>query len=193
MYTLERHSNSLYAVCKLGSWVDLENLSCRAIACCHQALRILMTNPVTGSQSFALPHTTPQDYCEEKERQRAIQELKALHARPSRRQTSLSFDRKTPMRDHPNKSNSVKGEKSGSTRPSTPIPSTESQPVLPPRVQTQDETQTPSLEAPFQSANDNVERPCAAEICGNIRAQYIDTLYRSKVCVFVLHNVVFWY
>lgn len=172
LYVLEREPNGLYVLCKLGSWVELESLGDLAIACNHHAMNILLSRPEAQSRSFSVPLTTPQEYWEEKERQRAIAELKALQKRPRSRQP----DPEKLDVERPHLDNSINHEKiQNSIKNPTAILASKSQ--LPPANTELDA----NLSCTTLCYNEKeVPPPPPQELCDNIRNQYLEILYHSK-------------
>lgn len=64
-YALERQSNGLYVICKLGSWVDLESLAQKAAAVRYEQLYPAKNERAEHRSLDAL--TTPQLHVEQKE------------------------------------------------------------------------------------------------------------------------------
>lgn len=168
VYAIERHQNGLYAVCKLGAWVAIDKLSHLAEACYEQRCRPAQ---VAHNSVAEAPSTTPQLHHESKKKRLAIEEIQ-------------SMVRKRPR-----------------TISTTPC---ESQEQSQPRIQTVAHAVAHSLEDPFQEqlpggivsepppkspqaavADSNADMQTSAEdIFQNIRSQYLEALYHSKVRVF---------
>ncbi|KAJ2894908.1 hypothetical protein MKZ38_007105 [Zalerion maritima] len=161
VYVLERHQNGIYIVCKLGQWVQLEPLAPISIACHHQALKSLRARRPEHSQ----PSTTPHDYREQKEKQRAIEKLNAARKASARRQSSVCIDLKSSFT-----------ENMGS-RAATPLASgAESQLSKPVHLEAQEIKPTVTNEP----AEDIIPKPTAEELFQNIRTHHFESLYHSK-------------
>lgn len=167
VYAIERHQTGLYVVCKLGAWVVVEKLSHLAEACCEQRCRPAQP---TGGNLVEAPSTTPQLHHESKKKRLAIEQIQ-------------SMVRKRPR-----------------TVSSTPCESQQDQSQ--PRFQAVTTAVMHSLEDPFQAppsggdmneprppkssqaavADSNADMQTSAEdIFQNIRSQYLEALYHSKV------------
>ncbi|KAK4078693.1 uncharacterized protein Triagg1_3024 [Trichoderma aggressivum f. europaeum] len=74
-YALERQSNGLYVLCKLGSWADLESLAHNATAVRYERLSPVKTERVERPDIEAL--TTPQLHVEQKKKRAAIEAIQS--------------------------------------------------------------------------------------------------------------------
>ncbi|KAK4079273.1 hypothetical protein Trihar35433_378 [Trichoderma harzianum] len=74
-YALERQSNGLYVLCKLGSWADLESLAQNATAVRYERLSPVKTERVERPDIEAL--TTPQLHVEQKKKRAAIEAIQS--------------------------------------------------------------------------------------------------------------------
>ncbi|KAK7924749.1 hypothetical protein PG985_006803 [Apiospora marii] len=154
VYALERHDNGLYSLCKLGSCVNLEQLSgCATVTntkMVKQRPQIAAQDPDSG------PLVTPQLHKETKKRRIAIEAIQSMVKKPQR-------------------SASV-AEASNAPSPVDPATNcqTASQATLPaPEAQVAAQLTLPTNpELP-------IEQTTADDIYNNIRNQYIETLYHS--------------
>lgn len=74
-YALERQSNGLYVLCKLGSWADLESLAQNATAVRYERLSPVKTERGERPDIEAL--TTPQLHVEQKKKRAAIEAIQS--------------------------------------------------------------------------------------------------------------------
>jgi DNA replication regulator SLD3 len=171
VYAVERESNGLYVLCKLGSWVDIEALAQNATVVCAERMR--SSKPSKSGNTTATPLTTPSMYNETKRRRLAIEEIQSLV-----RKRSMSVIEKNSPSQTP-----------GSTEERPPSRQGVSQSDSP--VQEPTETSTvsgPPMPAPLESAaldlasnDDALAQPTAEDIFQNLRTQYMEALYHSKV------------
>ncbi|KAK4154615.1 DNA replication regulator SLD3-domain-containing protein [Chaetomidium leptoderma] len=170
VYAVERESNGLYVLCKLGPWVDVETLSQSATVVCRERTReaksVKLANPA------AAPLTTPAMYNESKRRKLAIEEIQSLV-----RKRSLSMIEKEP----PSKASTSTEERPASREDvgenTNPVQAT---------------TEAPAASGPSGSgahgaptpepapSDDPLSPPNADEIFQNTRAQYMEALYHSR-------------
>lgn len=175
VYAIERHQNGLYAVCKLGAWVAIDKLSHLAEAYYEQRCRPAQAAHAGVAEA---PSTTPQLHHESKKKRLAIEQIQ-------------SMVRKRPR-----------------TISITPC---ESQEQSQPQIQAVAPAVAHSLEDPFQEqfpggivseppskssqaavADSNADMQTSAEdIFQNIRSQYLEALYHSKVRIFELLHCPF--
>ncbi|KAK8056827.1 hypothetical protein PG993_002054 [Apiospora rasikravindrae] len=154
VYALERQDNGLYSLCKLGSWVNLEQLSGYATV---TNTKMVKQRPQIPSQDLdSEPLVTPQLHKETKKRRLAIEAIQSMVKKPQR-------------------SASV-AEASNAPSPMDPATNcqTASHTTLPaPETQAAAQLVLPSNpELP-------IEQNTADDIFNNIRNQYIETLYHS--------------
>ncbi len=170
VYAVERESNGLYVLCKLGSWVDVEVLIQSATVVCRE--RMQSSKPLKPDNATAAPLTTPSMYNENKRRRLAIDEIQSLV-----RKRSMSVIEKEPLSQSPAAagmpvSNVDASQNAASMQEPTEVPA---EPSL--SVPSGDAAPTPG---PALS-DDPHSQPDAGEIFQNIRTQYIEALYHSKV------------
>jgi len=171
VYAVERESNGLYVLCKLGSWVNLEFLSESATVVCRERMRSGKT--AKQENAAAVPLTTPSMYNESKRRRLAIEEIQSLV-----RRRSMSVIEKEP----PNQVAAATEGRPIARADDTPSANLETDQVETgvepaPTVPSRHNTPTPAAEL----AHDPFAQPNAEEIFRNLRAQYMEALYHSKV------------
>lgn len=162
---LERQCNGLYVVCQLGPWVDLSSLAAKATAVCHQRLR--PPNPDSSRAPDAGGTlTTPQIHKEQKKKRAAIEAIQSL-VRKRVRSASVPAPEDAAGRD------GVAGPDAAPDRETLPATKTEEQtePELAPAA------------GPAHDQDVMTPQDTADSIFNNIRAQYLDALYRSLVRV----------
>ncbi|KAK0669418.1 DNA replication regulator SLD3-domain-containing protein [Cercophora samala] len=191
VYAVESESPGLYVLCKLGSWVDVGELSHDATVVCKERLR--SPKQVKVEDPVGAPLITPQMYKENKRRKLAIEELQQSAAR-KRSGTLTDADSQSQISALPN-SRPVSRGIIGSRPASSGV---ESQVVQPPEEiladslallsSTRDSTPAPlpasenGHQAPEQeqSPGQGQVQPTAENIMDNIRTQYQEALYHSR-------------
>ncbi|KAL2178715.1 DNA replication regulator SLD3-domain-containing protein [Thermothelomyces heterothallicus CBS 202.75] len=189
VYAIERESNGLYVLCKLGSWVDILLLSESATVVCKE--RIRSGKPVKQDNTAAVPLTTPSMYNETKRRRLAIEEIQSLV-----RKRSVSVAEK----EAPSQAATVTASVTATEpqQPASRADGSEAANVAPAQVEVPPEPEPaapagrdaaiPAMEPANESVNgpasqsvdDPFAQPNAEEIFSNLRAQYIEALYHSK-------------
>ncbi|KAI0478246.1 DNA replication regulator SLD3-domain-containing protein [Xylaria cf. heliscus] len=168
VYAVERQANSLYTLCHLGSWVDLEQLCGLATVSCPALIRkqpALRPEPTTH-----VPLTTPQISHTNKKRRLAIEAIQSLVKKPAR-----------------SRSISILSQAGEGSRPPTPIQggnvlgaggeavaqdAQASDAFFPrPGVKSQENL--------VQDEDEALAMPNAEGIFDNIRSQYFEALYHS--------------
>lgn len=168
VYAIEWHENGLYVVCKLGPWVDVGKLSQHATVCCRQRLRPVASNTETAVQE--LPLTTPQLHKDNKRKRLAIEELQSLIRKKPRSQSISPLERPTSQNQetlaietHLTSQTLVEENSQGQLTSEPAGPELQSQPSVP------------------QANDETLSQPTADDIFQNIRSQYFEALYHSKV------------
>jgi DNA replication regulator SLD3 len=171
VYAVERESNGLYVLCRLGSWVDIETLSQSATVVCAERMR--SSKPSKPGNPAATPLTTPSMYNETKRRRLAIEEIQSLVRKRSMsaiekeapsQASSATAERPPSRQDVGQGSSPVQEPTEASTAPGPPTPAPQEPTSLDP------------------AANDDaLSQPTAEDIFQNLRAQYMEALYHSKV------------
>lgn len=170
VYAIERQNGGLFVLCKLGSWVDILKLAQSATVTCSQRLRTYAPVPVPGGGE--LPLTTPQLHHENKKRRLAIEEIQSMVKRRPRSQsiaTTLSQDPTHGL---------------APIETCVPPPAVESQnpPDLVSTISPPPESQSNTVAALPEAVDDAQSQPTAEDIFQNIRTQYLEALYHSRVC-----------
>ncbi|KAI2624787.1 DNA replication regulator SLD3-domain-containing protein [Xylaria nigripes] len=172
VYAIERQANTLYTLCHLGSWVDLEQLGQLATVSCTALIRKQPPIPVSDPIAPA-PLTTPQISHTNKKRRLAIETIQSLVKRPAR---SRSF--------------SLQSQLGGISRPSTPIQGANapdsknavlqdaSSSVTPAVTPAVTPSTVPQLDM-IQDVDKFLDAPNAEGIFETIRNQYLEALYHS--------------
>lgn len=163
-YVIELVSKGLYALCKLGSWVDIGTLCAQALV----ATRLpLSKKPTTNENMTSLQNPTPvTDSKQEMKRRLAIEAFQSALRRP------INVTPDFPQTNADHASTSVRLSPNSSDLPSTvsiegPKPSV---PV----------TKPPSLSLATATLDDDNQALNSANVLENIRTQYLEALYLSK-------------
>ncbi|ROT36952.1 hypothetical protein SODALDRAFT_335169 [Sodiomyces alkalinus F11] len=176
IYAIERSDAKLYTVCKLGSWVDVLELSSAATVSNRQLLR--PGRPALADMPTA-PLTTPHLHKEQKQKRLAIEALQSVVRKRGRSQSVSALE-------------IARAEKRSMCDNGRPSPPTSSNLDTPedsdmPRNHTgpQDidtlEHQPPDATVPGDSATSELRVPTTPDdVLDRLRAQYMDALYASK-------------
>jgi DNA replication regulator SLD3 len=98
IYAIERQASSLYTLCHLGSWVELEQLCDLATVSCTYLIR---KQPVRSAEPIVPgPLTTPQISHANKKRRLAIEAIQSLVKKPTR-SGSISTQSQTAQASRP--------------------------------------------------------------------------------------------
>jgi DNA replication regulator SLD3 len=176
VYAVERESNGLYVLCKLGSWMDIEALSQSATVVCAERLR--SSKPAKPNDATAAPLTTPSLYNESKRRRLAIDEIQSL----VRKRSMSVVEKDLPSQASPPTATETSLLNEDATQNEAPMPQHSKQPAEPavesgPSASNGPVPPTPGA-APSADAH---SQPNAEDIFQNIRTQYMEALYHSKV------------
>ncbi|KAK3397778.1 DNA replication regulator SLD3-domain-containing protein [Sordaria brevicollis] len=166
LYAIERESDGLYTLCKLGSWVDVETLAQSATVVSSQRIKSCKSSQLMDVAATG-PLITPQMYKETKRRKLAIEEI----------QSSLIRKRSNTTVTEPETLSQLPTPTSGSpeSRKSENRPLTEAN-----EAPTEVSTKPDPPVAPPHPGEDVVSQPTAERIFENIRMQYFEALYHSK-------------
>ncbi|KAI1825494.1 DNA replication regulator SLD3-domain-containing protein [Xylaria intraflava] len=169
VYAIERQANTLYTLCHLGSWVDLEQLSNLATVACHTLIRKLPPNSAPDLIA-AVPLTTPQISHTNKKRKLAIESIQSLVKKPAR---SRSLSLRPQAGDVSSISPASQGSNAPDAENAAAAPDTPSSatPALGPNV-------TPQIDV-VQDEDAALSVPNAERIFETIRNQYFEALYHS--------------
>lgn len=168
LYAIEWHENGLYVVCKLGAWVDVGEMSQHATVCCRQRLRPAVSTKETTAQEP--PLTTPQLHKDNKRKRIAIEELQSLIRKKPRSQSISPLDGSAPQSQetmvvdtHLTSQTLVEEDfqEQSTSEPARPV--------------------FPSQHSTSQPNDETLAQPTADGIFQNIRSQYFEALYHSKV------------
>ncbi|KAM0322881.1 hypothetical protein ACHAQA_009223 [Verticillium albo-atrum] len=173
LYAVERADKNLFTVCKLGSWVDVQELLAKATVSSKIAAK---TRP-SPQEPQAVPTTTPQLHKEQKEKKLAIEALQSIVRKRGRSQSVATLEEGARAEKR------IKSDDDAS-RPPTPL----SQTTVEERVSSHSAvaaalvSETHSLAAPALPApkDDVMMSPTAEDMFNNVRAQYLEVLYKSK-------------
>ncbi|KAL2756212.1 hypothetical protein ACRALDRAFT_1076488 [Sodiomyces alcalophilus JCM 7366] len=176
IYAIERSDTKLYTVCKLGSWVDVLELSTKATVSSKQLLRL---GHLPRTDTPTAPLTTPHLHKEQKQKRLAIEALQSVVRKRGRSQSvsapEIARAEKRPMCED--------------GRPSPPTSSnhdTPEHPAMPsnregPRDTDPHEHRTSDVAGPGESTTAEFDAPATPEdILDKLRAQYLDALYAFK-------------
>ncbi|GKT40080.1 uncharacterized protein ColSpa_00261 [Colletotrichum spaethianum] len=175
IYALERAAVSgynLYTVCKLGPWVDLLALSDKATVTGKHVARMRMAEEARESQQGQeLPLTTPGLHKGHKEKRLAIEALQQSIVRKRGRSQSVSTFDEARAEKRTRSDDDI-------SRPQTPSglgQTVEAKPELTEWI----ETHLDAVEPTSQPVPEPNAQQTAGDIMDNIRAQYMEALYRS--------------
>jgi hypothetical protein len=156
-YALERQSNGLYVLCKLGPWADLESLAQNATAVRYERLSPVKTERVERPDVKAL--TTPQLHVEQKKKRAAIEAIQSQMRKRVRSQ-SVSTVGNLAKEEELLEPDSLLSQlpSPDMSLEQVPLPGSEDQANPAPIVQGAD------------------------DIFDSIRTHYFDALYKSMVC-----------
>jgi len=163
LYAVEREDRGLYVLCKLGSWVNLQQLTSAAVVSKQELPKTTDRGFGVGDKSQnipAVPVATQESSKYSKKKRLAIEAVQSMVKRPS----SLLLKESQPV---------------------TPVdPEVVAEPLHTQASQEEQATQS-------QNVDEVVNQPTAAEIFENVRTQYFEALYLSKAGVipyFTLSN-----
>jgi DNA replication regulator SLD3 len=168
VYAVERESNGLYVLCKLGSWVDIESLSQSATVVCKD--RMKSSKPSRPQDDAAAAFITPSMYNERKKRRVAIEEIQSLVRKRSMSVIEKEIQSQTTEEKPASTEDASQTPNPAEDHTGTPV---ESAPSVSSRLA------TPALDV--APTDDPLAQPNVDDIFQNIRAQYMEALYHSKV------------
>ncbi|GAP82985.1 putative DNA replication regulator Sld3 [Rosellinia necatrix] len=168
VYAVERQAKNLYTLCRLGAWVDLEQLCDMATVSCLPLIReqpAPPTEPITH-----VPLTTPQISHTNTKRRLAIEAIQSLVKKPARPRSISALSQAGDISRPPTPIQESDTFDGGNTVMSQGVPG--------------DSTHTPKPavepeEAPVQNQDDVLGVSSAGEIFINIRNHYFEALYHS--------------
>lgn len=175
VYAVEQESSGLYALCKLGSWVDIDALGQSATVVCRDRLRA--DKPAKPESASDVPLTTPLLYQESKRRKLAIEGIQSLVRKRAesvaeRQQqgqaAAAATEERPPSRAAVGESPAAADERAEPA----------AQPQQPPQAPSGEQ----NAEVPDGAPGDDAPaQPSADDVFQNIRAQYFEALYHSRV------------
>ncbi|QPC73839.1 hypothetical protein HYE68_004591 [Fusarium pseudograminearum] len=168
VYALEKQESGLYAVCRLGPWVNLDLLADSATAVCRERLHPTARSEHQNQNALSAT-TTPHVHKEEKIKRAAIEAFQS-QVRKRRRSQSVST-----------LAESVKQEATEAATDSK-LPS----PIIQPEELAKRSSEHTAQVQPLAISNDaKTEVPplqqTAESIFDTLRTQYFDTLYKSMI------------
>ncbi|EGZ77576.1 hypothetical protein NEUTE2DRAFT_79264 [Neurospora tetrasperma FGSC 2509] len=164
LYAIERESDGLYTLCKLGSWVDVDVLAQAATVVSSQ--RMKSCKPSQLEVVAPGPLITPQMYKETKRRKLAIEEIQSSLTRKRSNTTTTEQESLSHLPTPTSGSPESKSCESQCIAEPAEVPTVSNKPDLP-----------ATLPHP---AEDVLSQPTAEGIFQNIRMQYFEALYHSK-------------
>ncbi|KAK3496680.1 DNA replication regulator SLD3-domain-containing protein [Neurospora hispaniola] len=164
LYAIERESDGLYTLCKLGSWVDVDVLAQAATVVSSQ--RMKSCKPSQLEVVAPGPLITPQMYKETKRRKLAIEEIQSSLTRKRSNTTTTEQESLSHLPTPTSGSPESKSCESQCIAEPTEVPTVSNKPDLP-----------ATLPHP---AEDVLSQPTAEGIFQNIKLQYFEALYHSK-------------
>lgn len=172
VYALERQDNGLYVACRLGPWVELDQLASNATAICQERLRPATSRDLNRHVTSAPLTTTPQLHRDQKQKRAAIEAIQSLVRKRARSQSVSTFDG-IPAHEDSQETTVTKGQ----------LPS----PVLK-HEELHEPARMPNIEVPAPVKIQDVipgeprSTQTADDIFDTIRTQYCEALYKSMVC-----------
>lgn len=170
IYAIEREGSGLYVLCKLGAWVDIENLGLNATVVCSQAMR--NRRSIKVDESAVAPMITPHMYKESKRRRLAIEEIQSM----VRKRSVVALTDKDPS------------SQTSTPKEQTPTPEvmdTQDNGLVEAPIKAPADVPLPlpdgqgSLAPALQPDLDILAQPSAEDIFQNVRMQYFEALYHS--------------
>ncbi|KAK5990427.1 hypothetical protein PT974_08695 [Cladobotryum mycophilum] len=165
-YALERQENGLYVICKLGAWVDLDNLAKNATAVAHE--RLYPAKPERRDYAGIDKLTTPQLHHDQKKKRAAIEAIQSMMKKRAR-SVSASFDGAAKREPTVDPDTSMLSQ----------IPSPEIKPEDPLMLQTKEKEADRTITAVPPEEQEQGPQHTADNIFDNIRTHYFDALYKS--------------
>ena len=169
-YAVERQDNGLYVVCKLGAWVDLHSLAEQATVLLRQRLEGPKAAPREQEASTAL--ATPLMYKNEKKKRAAIEAIQFLVRKRARSQSVSNFE------------DAVRREDAANQPPiDAQLPSADTHNSAEEENRSVETPASAESRLPAVQDQEAVPQQTAQSIFDNIRTQYFEVLYRSKVTI----------
>ncbi|KAH9904145.1 DNA replication regulator SLD3-domain-containing protein [Xylariomycetidae sp. FL2044] len=171
LYALERQKSGLYTLCRLGSWVDVEELAANATV--SNASLIKKRPGLPTALSSDVPLTTPSLHHEDKKRRVAIEAIQSLVKKPARSRSSSTVLHCDSVSRPPTITADNIGSQSGncSTIENLPVER---------QTDTQREAQKETQATTRPGSDETLPVQTANGIFDNLRTQYTDLLYHSR-------------
>jgi DNA replication regulator SLD3 len=167
-YALERQSNGLYVICKLGSWADLESLAQKATAVRYEQLNPVKSERTEHHGVDAL--TTPHLHVEQKKKRAAIEAIQSQMRKRVRSQSVSTVGHATKEEQPPEPETVVAQQPSPDmSLEQVPLPTSE------------DKNQAAAFSQGAVVGGELEPQQSADDIFEGIRTQYFDALYKSMV------------
>lgn len=174
IYALERQNNGLYVICKLGSWVEIESLAQQATTVCSE--RVFPPKPdVTTEQATQSAITTPHMHKEQKKKRAAIEAIQSLVRKRAKSQSQAPQANLDESAGSPVDGDTFKMDVDES-------PTSQVEEKKTPNAKLLGGAALPAIQSGPSPLPDLPPQDLAASIFDNIRTQYFEVLYRSKVC-----------
>ncbi|KAK0729354.1 DNA replication regulator SLD3-domain-containing protein [Apiosordaria backusii] len=187
VYAVENESPGLYVLCKLGSWVNVEELSYDATVVCKERLK--SPKQIKVEERAGVPLITPQMYKENKRRKLAIEELQSA----ARRRSGTFTDKDSQSQvsalpvSRPASRGIVESRPASRGIESQSIQPADEGLADPPALLSSSRNNTPAPlpvsdvdQAQEQDWGQEQDQPTAEDIMDSIRTQYQEALYHSK-------------
>lgn len=174
IYALERQSNGLYVICKLGSWVEIESLAQQATTVFRE--RVFPPKPeVTAQPTTQSAITTPQTHKEQKKKRAAIEAIQSLVRKRAKSQSQAPQANSDESTGPPADGDAVNMDIDKS-------PTSQVEEAKTPNAKLLGGAALPAIQSGPSPLPDLPPQDLATSIFDNIRTQYFEALYRSKVC-----------
>ncbi|KAI5465968.1 DNA replication regulator SLD3-domain-containing protein [Mariannaea sp. PMI_226] len=170
VYAIERQANGLYITCRLGSWVDLNDLATHATATCQDRLRPA-SRPNSQGRSASMAMTAPQLHKDQKIKRAAIEAIQSLVRKRPRSHSVSTLDETAKPEETTDNSSLVRSQ--------LPSPNLKHEELI---ESQNDSHPTPAPQAPIPEPTSLERSPpqqTADTIFDTIRAQYFEALYKS--------------
>jgi len=169
LFAVERHDKDLYAVCKLGDWVDLSRLAEKATIACRQ---LLLQTSGRAKHEKSGPMTTPTLHKAQSRKRLAIEALQSVVRKKTRTQSVSTL---------PTLSNGGQPEAAPTESIQDLTSAALATPAVPaaPAEEVQSAEPEPCTTTPLRDSEPPLP-PTGEELCGRIRNQYFEALYHSK-------------
>ncbi|RFN44590.1 DNA replication regulator sld3 [Fusarium flagelliforme] len=166
VYALEKQESGLYAVCRLGPWVDLDLLASHSSAVCRERLHRVVKSEHQNPNGPSVI-TTPHIHKEEKSKRAAIEAIQSLVRKRPRSQSVSTL------------AESVKQETGEAATPTdSKLPSPTLQPAESRRLSEHVVQPFPST-TPAAVGIEVHQQQTKGDIFDTLRTQYFDMLYKS--------------